>query len=49
LLSAPLAYAIARFVCTHDQFRELVPMTPRLAMLTVGYAILLAVGLAVSV
>jgi 1,4-dihydroxy-2-naphthoate octaprenyltransferase len=49
LASAPLAYAIARFVCTHDQFRELVPMTPRLAVLTVGYAILLAVGLALSV
>jgi 1,4-dihydroxy-2-naphthoate octaprenyltransferase len=48
LASAPLAYAIARFVCTRDGFAELVPMTPRLAMLTVGYAILLAAGLALS-
>jgi 1,4-dihydroxy-2-naphthoate octaprenyltransferase len=48
LLTLPLAYAITRIVCTRDRFAELVPMTPRLAMMTVGYALLLAVGLAAS-
>jgi len=48
LACAPLAVAIGHFVCTHDRFAELVPMTPRLAMLTVGYAVLLAVGLAAT-
>ncbi len=48
LLTLPLAAAIARAVCTRDRFAELVPMTPRLAIMTVGYALLLAIGLAVS-
>jgi 1,4-dihydroxy-2-naphthoate octaprenyltransferase len=48
LLTLPLAYAITRIVCTRDRFAELVPMTPRLAMMTVGYALLLAAGLAAS-
>jgi 1,4-dihydroxy-2-naphthoate polyprenyltransferase len=48
LLTIPAAAAIARAVWTRDQFRDLVPMTPRLAMLTVGYALLLAIGLAVG-
>ena len=49
LLTAPIAIAIARAVCTRDRFVELVPMTPRLAMLTVAYSVLLAAGLAVPV
>ena len=48
LLTAPMAVMIGRFVYTHDQFAELVPMTPRLAMLTVAYALLLALGLAIA-
>jgi 1,4-dihydroxy-2-naphthoate octaprenyltransferase len=48
LLTLPLAYATAHAVCTRDRFADLVPMTPRLAMMTVGYALLLAAGLAVS-
>jgi 1,4-dihydroxy-2-naphthoate octaprenyltransferase len=46
LITLPLAVMIARAVWTKDRFIELVPMTPRLAMLTVGYAICLAIGLA---
>ena len=48
LLTLPVAAAISRAVCTLDKFRELVPMTPRTAMLTVGYSLLLAIGLALS-
>jgi 1,4-dihydroxy-2-naphthoate octaprenyltransferase len=44
--TSPLAVLIARAVWTRDRFIELVPMTPRLAMLTVGYSICLAIGLA---
>ena len=47
LVTLPLAVLIARLVWTKDRFIELVPMTPRLAMLTVGYSICLAIGLAV--
>ncbi len=46
LATLPLAAGIARAVWTHDQFEELVPMTPRLAMLTVAYSVCLALGLA---
>jgi 1,4-dihydroxy-2-naphthoate octaprenyltransferase len=48
LLTLPLAVLIARAVWTKDRFIELVPMTPRMAMLTVAYSICLAVGLAVA-
>ena len=47
LLTLPLAVLVTRAVWTRDRFIELVPMTPRLAMLTVGYSICLAIGLAV--
>ncbi len=46
LATLPLAVGIARAVWVHDQFDELVPMTPRLAMLTVAYSVCLALGLA---
>jgi 1,4-dihydroxy-2-naphthoate octaprenyltransferase len=48
LFTLPLAYLTTRAICTRDEFTELVPMTPRAAMLSLGYAILLAMGLAVS-
>jgi 1,4-dihydroxy-2-naphthoate octaprenyltransferase len=48
LLSLPFAYLITRAVCTLDQFVDLVPMTPRAAQLVVGYSVLLAAGLVVS-
>jgi 1,4-dihydroxy-2-naphthoate octaprenyltransferase len=48
LLSLPLAIPIARWVCTLDQFVDLVPMTPRAAQLVLGYSALLALGLAIS-
>jgi 1,4-dihydroxy-2-naphthoate octaprenyltransferase len=48
LLTLPLAYLTTRAVWTRDQFAELVPMTPRAAMLALGYSILLAIGLVVS-
>ena len=47
LLTLPFAGLIARDVWTRDQFAELVPMTPRAALLCVGYAALLAIGLAI--
>jgi 1,4-dihydroxy-2-naphthoate octaprenyltransferase len=48
LITLPLAMLIARAVCTRNRFVALVPMTPRLAMLTVGYSICLAIGLTMS-
>jgi 1,4-dihydroxy-2-naphthoate octaprenyltransferase len=48
LLSLPLALAVARIVCTRDQFAALVPMTPRAAQLVVIYSVLLAIGLVLS-
>jgi 1,4-dihydroxy-2-naphthoate octaprenyltransferase len=48
LITLPLAIITARAVWTKNRFSELVPMTPRMAMLTVGYSLCLAVGLAVS-
>lgn len=47
LITLPLAVLIARAVWTRDRYIELMPMTPRLAMLTVGYSMCLAIGLAV--
>ena len=46
LATLPLAVMIGRTVWTRSRFDELVPMTPRLAMLTVAYSICLAFGLA---
>ena len=48
LITLPLAVMIARIVWTKDRYIDLLPMTPRLAMLTVGYSICLALGLAIS-
>ncbi|HLE56030.1 MAG TPA: 1,4-dihydroxy-2-naphthoate octaprenyltransferase [Rhodothermia bacterium] len=48
LLTLPLAYLTTHVVLTRDRFIELVPMTPRAAMLALGYSILLAIGLVVS-
>ncbi len=48
LLTLPAAIAIARRVCTHDGFADLIPMTPRAARLLLGYAVLLASGVALS-
>jgi 1,4-dihydroxy-2-naphthoate octaprenyltransferase len=48
MLTLPFAGLIARDICTHDQFAELVPMTPRAALLVLGFAVLLAIGLAAS-
>jgi len=46
LLTLPLAYLVTRVVRTRDEFSQLMPMTPRAAMLALGYSLLLAVGLA---
>lgn len=48
LLTLPLAYWVARVVWTRDRFADLVPMTPRMAMVTVVYSLWLALGLAVG-
>ena len=45
LITLPLAVMVARAVWTKDTYAALMPMTPRLAMLTVGYSICLAIGL----
>jgi len=47
VLTLPLAYLVTRVVLTRDQFSQLMPMTPRAAMLALGYSLLLAIGLAV--
>lgn len=46
-LTLPLAYLVTSVICTREQFTELVPMTPRTAMLALAYSIL-AIGLAIS-
>lgn len=48
LVTLPLAVMVVRAVWIKDTYAALVPMTPRLAMLTVGYSICLAIGLAAS-
>ena len=48
LVTLPLAVLVARAVWTKDTYAALIPMTPRLAMLTVGFSICLATGLALS-
>jgi 1,4-dihydroxy-2-naphthoate octaprenyltransferase len=49
LITLPLAIIVTHAVWTRNRFIDLVPMTPRMAMLTVGYSICLAIGLAVGV
>jgi len=46
LITLPLAALVAHAVWTRQRFEELVPMTPRMAMLTVAYSVCLAIGLA---
>lgn len=46
LATLPLAVMVARTVWTKDRYIDLLPMTPRLAMLTVAYSTCLAIGLA---
>jgi 1,4-dihydroxy-2-naphthoate octaprenyltransferase len=48
LITVPLAYLVTRAVWTRDRFQDLVPMTPRMAMLTVAYSICLAGALAAT-
>ena len=48
LLTLPLAILVARAIWTKERFTDLVPMTPRMAMLTVGFSVCLAAGLAVT-
>jgi 1,4-dihydroxy-2-naphthoate octaprenyltransferase len=46
LITLPIAALVTHAVWTRERFDELVPMTPRMAMLTVAYAVCLAAGLA---
>jgi len=46
LLTLPFAGAIAREVCTEEAYDSLLPLTPMAAFLCLGYAALLAAGLA---
>ena len=46
-LTLPFAALVAHAVWTRDRFQELVPMTPRMAMLTVAFSLCLAGGLAI--
>ncbi|MGK2963823.1 MAG: 1,4-dihydroxy-2-naphthoate octaprenyltransferase [Gemmatimonadaceae bacterium] len=48
LLTLPLAWMMVRAIRTRSNFSELVPMTPRAAMLCLSYSVLLAIGLAVA-
>ncbi len=48
LITLPLALMVTYAVWTRDRFAELVPMTPRMAMLTVAFAVCLAAGIAVG-
>jgi 1,4-dihydroxy-2-naphthoate octaprenyltransferase len=45
-LTLPFASMLAYDICTRDRFEDLVPMTPRAAQLMLGYAVLLAAGVA---
>jgi 1,4-dihydroxy-2-naphthoate polyprenyltransferase len=45
LITLPLAALVTRAVWTRERFDELVPITPRMAMLTVAFSLCLAVGL----
>ncbi len=46
LVTIPIAYLVTRAVWTRDRFQDLVPMTPRMAMLTVAYSVCLAAAFA---
>lgn len=46
LITLPLGYLVTRALWTRERYDELVPMTPRMAMLTVAFALCLAAGLA---
>jgi 1,4-dihydroxy-2-naphthoate octaprenyltransferase len=48
LATLPFWVLIARRVCTRDGYDDLLPMTPAAAFLCLGYAVLLAAGLALS-
>ena len=48
LLTLPLAARVTRDVFRFDRFADLVPLTPRAAQLTLAYAILLGLGVALS-
>ena len=48
LATVPLGFLAARAVWTRDRFQDLVPMTPRWALLTVAYAALLAAAFAAT-
>ena len=48
LLTLPSAWTIARMVCTHERTADLVAMTPRASRLSLSFAVLLAIGLAVG-
>ena len=48
LLTLPIAYGIARAVCTLERREDLFPMTPRAAMLSLIYSALLSIGIAIS-
>jgi 1,4-dihydroxy-2-naphthoate octaprenyltransferase len=48
LLTLPFAGVVTHAVWTRERFHELVPMTPRMAMLTVAFAVCLSAGLAVA-
>lgn len=48
MVSLPMALLVSREVMRRDKFADLVPMTPRAAMLALAYAILLALGLTMS-
>jgi 1,4-dihydroxy-2-naphthoate polyprenyltransferase len=47
-LTLPFAVLLARQVLTRERFVDLVPMTPRAAQVMLGYAVLLAIGVALS-
>ena len=48
LLTLPWAVTVARVVATHDRREQLFPMTPKASALALAYAVLLAIGVAVS-
>jgi 1,4-dihydroxy-2-naphthoate octaprenyltransferase len=47
MLTLPLAYNIARAVCTLEQTRDLLMMSPRASSLSLIYSALLALGIAI--
>jgi 1,4-dihydroxy-2-naphthoate polyprenyltransferase len=46
LLTLPQAISVVRTVATRDRFEDLFPMTPKAAYLSLAYAVLQAIGLA---